>query len=92
MAETNYRREINRHWGRDDLGPAILAALATAGKNLDVLTIDDLAPADQYHRGGKEMTILLARLAGLVPGMRVLDVGGGLGGPRARWRCNLAVS
>src|SRR2546425_1728612 len=44
---------------------------------------DDLAqaPADQFHSGGKGATERLARLAALRPGMRVLDVGGGLGGP-----------
>jgi SAM-dependent methyltransferase len=69
------------YWGREDLERAIVAALASAGKNLDALTIDDLAPADQFHSGGKPATQRLARLAKLEPGMRVLDVGGGFGGP-----------
>jgi MPBQ/MSBQ methyltransferase len=72
---------IYDYWGRDGLGQAILDALAAAGKNLDALSIDDLAPLDQFHGGGKGATVRLARLAGLTPGMRVLDVGGGLGGP-----------
>ena len=71
----------NAYWGRSDLERAIDAALAGAGRNLDALTIDDLAPADQFHGGGKASTDRLARLALLEPGMRVLDVGGGLGGP-----------
>src|SRR4030095_9985784 len=72
---------ISDYWAREGLGRAILDALAAAGKNLDALTIDDLAPADQLHGGGKDATLRLARLAGLTPGLRVLDVGGGLGGP-----------
>jgi len=72
---------VNDYWGREGLGRTILDALAAAGKNLDALTIDDLAPTDQFHGGGKDATLRLARLAGLEPGMRVLDVGGGLGGP-----------
>jgi SAM-dependent methyltransferase len=56
-------------------------ALASAGLSLDTLTIEDLAPLDQFHGGGKAMTTRLARLAQLEPGQRVLDVGGGLGGP-----------
>jgi SAM-dependent methyltransferase len=72
---------ISDYWAREGLGRAILDALAAAGKNLDALTIDDLAPADQFHGGGKDATLRLARLAGLTPGLRVLDVGGGLGGP-----------
>ena len=72
---------VSAYWAREGLGPAILEALAAAGKNLDALTIDDLAPADQFHGGGKDATLRLARLAALEPGMRVLDVGGGVGGP-----------
>ena len=71
----------NAYWGRDGLEEKILDALAAAGKNVDSLTIDDLAPADQFHGGGKGATERLARLAALKPGTRVLDVGGGLGGP-----------
>src|SRR4029450_7575488 len=55
--------------------------LRVAGRNGDELTVDELAPADQFHSGGKSATQRLARLAALRPGMRVLDVGGGLGGP-----------
>ncbi len=81
MSEASYAQTIDDYWGRDDLGQAILDALAASGKNLDALTIDDLAPMDHFHGGGKEATLRLARLAGLTPGLRVLDVGGGLGGP-----------
>ena len=69
------------YWGRAGLGQAILDALAAQGKDLDALTVDDLAPLDQFHGGGKASTVRLAQLAGLTPGTRVLDVGGGLGGP-----------
>ena len=71
----------NAYWGRDGIERTILDALAAAGKNTDTLTVDDLAPADQFHSGGKSATLRLARLAELRPGLRVLDVGGGLGGP-----------
>jgi ubiquinone/menaquinone biosynthesis C-methylase UbiE len=74
-------RVVSEYWGREGLGQAILDALAAAGKNLDALTVDDLAATDQFHGGGKRATVRLASLAGLSPGMRVLDVGGGLGGP-----------
>src|SRR5262245_1783248 len=72
---------IEAYWGREGVGQTILDALATAGKNLDALTVDDLAPSDQFHGGGKPATLRLARLAQLEPGQHVLDVGGGLGGP-----------
>ncbi len=69
------------YWEREGLESAILGALAGAGRDVDALTIDDLAPADHFHGGGKAATDRLARLAGIRPGMHVLDVGGGLGGP-----------
>jgi MPBQ/MSBQ methyltransferase len=81
MNDASHMQTIKDYWGRDGLGQAILDALAALGKNLDALTIDDLAPLDQFHGGGKGATVRLARLAGLTPGTRVLDVGGGLGGP-----------
>jgi len=81
MGDASNVQTIADHWGREGLGQAILDALAASGKNLDALTIDDLAPMDQFHGGGKDATVRLARLAGLTPGLRVLDVGGGLGGP-----------
>lgn len=81
MEHSSPSAAINAHWGRHDLERAILEALAAAGKNLGTLTVDDLAPADQFHTGGKDATGRLARLALLRPGLRVLDVGGGLGGP-----------
>jgi len=78
---TSDARATNAYWGRSDLERAIDAALAGIGKNLNALTIDDLAPVDQFHGGGKASTDRLARLAKLTPGLRVLDVGGGFGGP-----------
>ncbi len=67
--------------------PRVLDALVAAGKDLDRLDVDDLAATDQFHGGGRPVTIRLAERAGLdrlrpdggAPS--VLDVGGGLGGP-----------
>jgi len=81
MSGTSDARATNEYWGRPALERAILDALVATGKNLDALTIDDVAPADQFHGGGKPATQRLARLAQLRPGLSVLDVGGGLGGP-----------
>jgi SAM-dependent methyltransferase len=86
---------ITEYWGRDGLGQAILDALAAAGKDLRALTVDDLAPFDQFHSGGKAATERLARLAELTPQTRVLDVGGGLGGPArtlaAQFGCHVTL-
>ena len=72
---------IARYWGRAHLAEAILAALTARGVSLDALTVDALASVDQFHGGGKPVTVRLARLAAVRPGTRVLDVGGGFGGP-----------
>ena len=74
-------RAIEDYWSREGLGQAILDALAASGKDVRALTVDDLAPSDQFHGGGKGATVRLARLAGLRSGTHVLDVGGGVGGP-----------
>lgn len=71
---------VNTHYGRQDLGAAILAALEATGKDTEHLTPDDLAPVDQFHTTGKQATLELMRLCGMQEGMTVLDVGGGLGG------------
>jgi ubiquinone/menaquinone biosynthesis C-methylase UbiE len=81
MVDATSVQTINDYWGRDGLAQTILDALAASGKHLETLTIDDLAPLDQFHGGGMAATVRLASLAGLQPGMQVLDVGGGLGGP-----------
>ena len=72
---------VETYWSREGIGQAILDALSAGGRDLDALTVDDLAPSDQFHGGGKPATVRLARRAALEPGQHVLDVGGGLGGP-----------
>jgi len=76
-------RATNAYWGREALDRTILDALRTAGRNVDALTVDELAPADQFHSGGKSATQRLARLAALRPGLSVLDVGAGSAAPPA---------
>ena len=86
---------IRAHWARDGLAQAILDALAEAGKDMNALTVDDVAPADHFHGGGKAATDRLARIAAPTAETRVLDVGGGLGGPArtlaARYGCPVTV-
>jgi ubiquinone/menaquinone biosynthesis C-methylase UbiE len=73
--------DIQQHYARFDLGAAILAALAKAGKDVDNLKPEDLAPIDEFHIRGRQATLELARTAGLDSAKRVVDVGSGVGGP-----------
>ena len=68
MSNDNNSGSDGDYWGRAGLGQSILDALAAAGKDLDALTIDDLAPMDHFHGGGKPSTTRLAQLAGLNAG------------------------
>jgi ubiquinone/menaquinone biosynthesis C-methylase UbiE len=72
---------LNQHYAPTDICARILGSLRQAGKDLTRLSRDDLAAFDEFHGGGRESTRELARLAGLRKGMRVLDIGSGVGGP-----------
>ena len=71
---------VARHYAHGSLEETILSALAAAGKDLNRLTPKDLAPVDEFHVGGRQATIAFAQEFGLRPGMRLLDIGCGLGG------------
>lgn len=71
---------IAQHYGRGRILDSILGALRETGKDLVRLPPADLAPVDEFHIRGREATVELARRASLHPGLRVLDVGCGLGG------------
>lgn len=77
-------RAIAAHYTRPDLLGSILAAVRSAGKDPDALALEDLASVDEFHIRGREATLELAQDAGLGPGIRVLDVGSGIGGPSRR--------
>ena len=78
--QTRVNEAIQTHYTRADLADVILAALSNAGKDVNRLTPEDLAPIDQFHIRGRAATLELARAAGLDATKRVLDVGCGVGG------------
>jgi len=71
---------VARHYAHGSLEEAILSALAAAGKDVNHLTPKDLAPVDEFHVGGRQATMAFAEQFGVRPGMRLLDIGCGLGG------------
>lgn len=77
---TRVNEAIQTHYARSDLGNIILAALEKAGKDTNRLTLEDLAPVDEFHIRGRAATLELARAAGLDATKRVLDIGSGVGG------------
>ncbi len=78
---TDVTPEVARHYGRGGLLDRLLAALRDAGKDVDHLTTDDLAPFDEFHSRRRAATVELARLLAPRAHERVIDVGSGLGGP-----------
>jgi len=80
VSEPAYAEAVSAHYTAGDLGEKILAGLRDLGKDPDTLQVDDLTQIDQFHWNGAEATRALMGRAALESGMRVLDVGGGLGG------------
>ncbi len=78
---SNLGSSIEHHYFQRNLGRSILSALQELGKDLKALTVDDLAPVDEFHVRGREATLDLAELAIPTPDMHVLDIGCGIGGP-----------
>lgn len=75
------RELVRGYYGEERLSEAVLDALASAGVNLDHLGPADLYPVDQLHAGGAAATQHVLDRLELGPGVRLLDVGSGLGGP-----------
>lgn len=76
----NVNETVQAHYTRSDLGSVILTALEKAGKDIEHLTPEDLAPVDEFHIRGRTATLELAQAAGVDSTKRVLDVGSGVGG------------
>jgi MPBQ/MSBQ methyltransferase len=71
---------VESHYARGEILHSIVRALRKIGTDFSRLSPMDLAAVDEFHIRGRESTIELANRARLKPGLRVLDVGSGLGG------------
>lgn len=73
-------QEISNHYAQSNLINAIQRGLEGLGKTADTVTIDDLAPVDEFHIGGRQASEHFLSQLGFSPEMHVLDLGCGLGG------------
>jgi ubiquinone/menaquinone biosynthesis C-methylase UbiE len=78
---TDTTTKVRQHYSSTDLTDRIKSALATFTREGQRLTVDQLAPLDQFHTRGILATAELATAAGLDASTRVLDLGCGVGGP-----------
>lgn len=74
-------REIAAHYSRGNLLARLNAALLADGADPGKPTFETLAPYDQFHGRGLEATLEMAALMPAGPGIHVLDIGSGIGGP-----------
>jgi SAM-dependent methyltransferase len=73
--------EVRRHYGNPAIVERIVAELQSQGQDVAKLTAEMLYPFDQLH--GRELDATKDHVARLAPrpGMEILDVGCGIGGP-----------
>ena len=74
-------QQVAEHYTQDLLERKILDALRGAGKDPASVTARDLDALDNLHLGGRESIHELSAFMELRAGMRLLDVGCGVGGP-----------
>src|SRR5690606_2386713 len=79
--DSSIEGRVAAHYGRADLEAVIVEALAAAGMDPERLTVDDLAPVDEFHVGGRQATVAFADAVGFPRGAHLLDIGCGIGGP-----------
>ncbi len=86
---------ISGHYGWSGLMERIEQEVRQHGLDPQRVTVDQLAPVDNYHWHRLAGTLALARLATITGADRVLDVGGGIGGPArqlaSRFGCPVTV-
>lgn len=75
-----FEHEVARHYTHGALADAIWSGLRRLKAPGQPIHVDDLAPVDEFHTGGRQATADLVEQLDLRPGVPVLDLGSGLGG------------
>ena len=87
------QQDVSNHYTHGNLAAAIRSGIESLGKTIDSVTIDDLAPVDEFHIGGRQASDDFLGQLDLSPENHVLDVGSGLGGAArfvaSRYRCRV---
>lgn len=71
---------VAKHYTHGSLTAALLQGIQKLGKTVETIEIDDLAPVDEFHIGGRIATQNFLNQLEMDSSHHVLDVGCGLGG------------
>jgi len=74
------QQDVSKHYTHGNLVAAIQAGIEALGKTITSVTVDDLAPVDEFHIGGRQASEEFLGQLDLTPKKQVLDIGCGLGG------------
>lgn len=72
--------DVSHHYTHGSLIDAIRDGIASLGKTPGTITVDDLAPVDEFHIGGRKASADFLDQLGFGADQHILDVGCGLGG------------
>jgi ubiquinone/menaquinone biosynthesis C-methylase UbiE len=76
----SYDKSVSEHYTHGKLLAAILTSVSKLGKTAQSVTIEDLAPVDEFHIGGRLATNHLLSQVNFSERGHILDIGCGLGG------------
>ncbi len=71
----SYDKKVSEHYTHGELLGAIRSAVIKLGKTIESVSIDDLAPVDEFHVGGRLATNNLLDQLKFSESDHILDVG-----------------